>query len=442
MAIASDTIWEVQTSGLNTNGGGFAASYQGVSGVDYSQWHRPYKAPTTLAGFGTTTLVCGSPDTFDPTVLGNIIFINGQGRYVIQAYINSTGLTLDRILGTFSSTSGSIGGAVALPSDISAVTVVNNFVWIKSGVYQLTGVAINVGHNRGFSGYGVQRNDEGMAWLEASGMNAGVQTLNMSDHSTCRNLIISNSKAYSFHGGSLQSTTINCIAISGANGGFSFLQNAFNCFSSGNLFGFSCTAAVCCAAVFNQQYGFNAKYCISCLAYHNSVVTSNTYDGFQAPNEGCVFAFCTSHGNGRQRYGFNVANKTTVYNCIATNHTSRGFSFGFGTSAMYEFGGAANNAAYSNTSANFFQLPPMATGNYNLTADPFENAAALNFVLNNTAGGGAAIKQSGFPGRIIGTNSIGYHDIGAIQSQPPTSSPGGGGNSLTFITDFNGGFNG
>ncbi len=51
-----------------------------------------------------------------------------------------------------------------------------------------------------------------------------------------------------------------------------------------------------------------------------------------------------------------------------------------------------------------------------LTADPFVNAAAGNFALNTTAGGGALLRAAGFPGVFPGALSTGYLDIGAVQS--------------------------
>jgi len=58
------------------------------------------------------------------------------------------------------------------------------------------------------------------------------------------------------------------------------------------------------------------------------------------------------------------------------------------------------------------------TNDVALTANPF--VSSTNLALNNTAGGGAALKRVGFPGVFPGALTTGYLDIGAVQSSNAT----------------------
>ncbi len=57
------------------------------------------------------------------------------------------------------------------------------------------------------------------------------------------------------------------------------------------------------------------------------------------------------------------------------------------------------------------------------SVSPFTNAAGGDFSLNNTAGGGALLKATGFMG-VLPLSGTGYADIGPLQSQSATSGSG------------------
>ena len=80
-----------------------------------------------------------------------------------------------------------------------------------------------------------------------------------------------------------------------------------------------------------------------------------------------------------------------------------------------------NCATYNNTSGASHFLDTNV-GGVVLTADPFVNAAAGNFALNATAGGGAACRAAGVLGVFPGALSTGYLDIGAVQHADPAVS--------------------
>jgi hypothetical protein len=66
-------------------------------------------------------------------------------------------------------------------------------------------------------------------------------------------------------------------------------------------------------------------------------------------------------------------------------------------------------------------------GDVPLTADPFTNAANNDFSLNTTAGGGAALRNAGFPG--VSHFGTGYADIGPLRHQDA----GGGGTGIGVL---------
>jgi hypothetical protein len=137
---------------------------------------------------------------------------------------------------------------------------------------------------------------------------------------------------------------------------------------------------------------------------------------------------CTAYGNAQN--GFLVGSPSSQYytllqNCISEGNTGAGFSLPSTADSIYLNNCATYNNGSSITGA-FNNLNPIA-----YTASAFTNAAGGDFSLNNTAGGGAALRGMGAPGPFPG-GMTGYADVGALQSQAPTAggllvNPGMGG---------------
>jgi hypothetical protein len=62
----------------------------------------------------------------------------------------------------------------------------------------------------------------------------------------------------------------------------------------------------------------------------------------------------------------------------------------------------------------------LGQGCVTLSVDPFVAGGSNNFALNNTAGGGAAVRGLGFPG-VLSVGGTGYVDMGALQHQDTPS---------------------
>lgn len=149
MAFSGRPIWEVRTTGSDTNGGAFIGS----AGSDYSQQNSPQYSGTDLEVNASNNLqvkstTAGSPVAAD---VGNVICISAgtfwtTGWYEIQSQ-DGTWWTLDRSPNTAGSTGGTfaVGGAVASPG--VAASVANSLytgsnlrgkIYIESGTYPIT----------------------------------------------------------------------------------------------------------------------------------------------------------------------------------------------------------------------------------------------------------------------------------------------------------------
>lgn len=135
MALPADTIFRVRSGGSDTLcGGGFSIANKGATGVDHSQQDSANHTFTnTLSAVGTTSLT-DSGAGFSNTMLGNLIQITGQGVYCITAFTNSSVVTVDRALGTFSTTIGYEGGAFTTIDKANGIVTAGNIISIQAGI--------------------------------------------------------------------------------------------------------------------------------------------------------------------------------------------------------------------------------------------------------------------------------------------------------------------
>jgi hypothetical protein len=129
--------------------------------------------------------------------------------------------------------------------------------------------------------------------------------------------------------------------------------------------------------------------------------------------ESVIFFGNTIYANGRDgvRIITGFATATIVNNLLVSNG-------GYGIRSVTKAGWGVPvfncNAFYNNTSGPSY-IAPLGPGSVNLTGDPFVNAAAGNFALNNTAGAGAAIRSQGYIGTSPAGTTVGFLSIGAAQ---------------------------
>jgi len=143
MALSLNTVWEVQTGGNDTNGGGFVT---GASGSDWSQVAGKRTggdvtdiSTTDGVANGTTTFTSATAN-FDTTIVGNIIYLQGgtgaiaATRRQVTARASTTSITLDASVAASTGMTLNIGGALLSPGIASLfATILGMYVYIKAG---------------------------------------------------------------------------------------------------------------------------------------------------------------------------------------------------------------------------------------------------------------------------------------------------------------------
>src|SRR5579863_1811543 len=423
MAIPSDTIWEVQTGGVGTNGGAWANSQKGATGTDHSQSAHTVFTVTTN---GTTT-VTATVGSFDNTMLGNGINIASDNIYIITAYTNSTTITVDRNTANGGAgISAVVGGPFATPGYVAGFMVAGNRMWVKTGTYTTTTTTVNISGGPisisqagcAITGYSSSRGDNSQATVKC-GAALGAALFAGGGNMNIENMIadgnsVTNSKGFNNGGHCYNCTAKNTYYEGFPSPALCFGCAAINCGSAGD-FGFTGNTCINCYATGNSGGGFGDAYCWFCVAYNNTGVGfSLAYDG--------IASNCSSVSNSSHGFALSSATRSQrLDNCIAVSNG------GYGVSA-----GTANWAAISINNTAFYGNTSGATQNilYNnnpitLTASPFNNPSGGDFGLNNTANAGAACRNISVPGTWLGPSSTtSYLDIGAIRHQDPS---GGGG---------------
>lgn len=438
MAIAAAFVWEVRTDGNDANGGGFKT---GATGTDYSQQASPQVtidgATITAVVHTTTTQLNVTGYTVAAADVGNCVNVNGgtatAGRYEITAVdTGNNRWTLDRAVGTAAQTAtGRMGGALATPGMLgkilSTASQGANYqtAWIKSGTYTLTTSAADSGGKflnsaRAYlriEGYETTRGDLGAKPV----LNAGAQTSiylwteGYGEGNYFVNLGAdgnSQSGVSGFFVSTLYGVLVKCSAV--------------NCSSSG--IGFAAGQCIECL-VTNCTTGFlnsNSSYCVASGCYNGFSISSmrTTLDciAYDCTNVGfyvtttCLVANCTSYSN--TSHGFHGPNSGGGYvhyaNCVSVSNGGKGFANDTGTAYTVRVGCAEYGNATASDSVRA-DLEPIT-----LSGDPFQDGAAGDFRLNNTAGAGALLRGLGI-GPVGQTNA---RDIGAVQVASGGSSGG------------------
>jgi len=167
MTITAATVWEIRTTGLNTNGGGYDNLSPGVS-VDYSQQDAPILTRSDFqkgTGLNDITTAAGVA-CFTQAMIGNIICVTTTVIKFFQIVSVSGDLktiTVDAAVGAFTGKTGSVGGAFKLggvnDTIFDGFPVTGNVIYIKAGTYTLPASTSFTSSNLVFLGYNTTRND-------------------------------------------------------------------------------------------------------------------------------------------------------------------------------------------------------------------------------------------------------------------------------------------
>lgn len=449
MALASTVVWEVRTTGDDTNGGGFNSA---SAGTDYSQQNTPVLTVTDAAtsGVGSTTLTSATGG-FTSAMVGSVLHLYGgtnltEGWYEITGYTDTNTVTLDRApddgLAGVSGATCKVGGALGSPGGLGAAltnaSTPGQSAWIAGGTYTLTTSTPNTSQGPlelptytelRIRGYGSIRGDNGKPIIHAGALTALPFMVSLfgyyiNDSQVVQDLIcdgnngsgnvgfLANRSGYlnayvyrceanncagaGFSGSQLAATF--CKA-SNCSTGFSTIGGAYACYSVGGSRGFvfsavgtrcavvRCVANGCSIAGFDQNTGYE-KHLFSCTAY------------------GCGDGFLLS--------GYDI---NQVADCLAVSNSGYGFNTPTGQHTQVLF----NCSGYNNTSGNYRtgSDQPILIDWLTITGDPFVDAANGDFRLNDTPGAGAVLRGAGLG--VYGQTD--NQDVGAVQH----SDPAGGG---------------
>lgn len=483
-ALPGTTVWEVRTTGSDSNGGGFVTA---GSGTDYSQNDNKNAAACSNCGSSTlnlsttdavavgTTTITSATANFTAAIVDNVIYLAGgtgtltAGWYRVTTFTDVATIVVDRNVAAGTGISINIGGALLSLPQLFTNMVAYNSAYVKSGTYTVTStinVTLNCFNNGtptpfpscSVNGYGATRGDGGTRPLITTATNS--------------------TNLFTFSGGNTAGWIWNHLSLSNtaatrglgfltANQAYviSFQDCIFDGFSEAIYGDASTTETIRELSVIGCEVKNSTASAGSNAAVRNSYgalifgsyIHNNAANGFFRSSVNAqanpvilrytVFASNGGHGlyiaNGFGAYSFNYFND--VDHCVFYGNTGSGVYQGdpsvrvlmqnsiFDTNSRYgwEVNVAVenqlpyavvnqNNAYYNNTLGATLAVSP-GTLPVTLTADPFVSASTGNFTLNATAGGGKACMGVGFPGAIlVGT---GYADIGVLQSQ---ASSGGG----------------
>lgn len=442
----------------STTGGSFTI----YKGLDYSQQDAVNPnggsngSSVVAVTAGTTTLTCADC-SFTQDIVGNVVYLEGgtgtiaAQRRAITAYTNATTVTMDASIATSTGMTLNIGGALGSLNEVfsSRGIVASNVIWWKSDTALSTATAISSSIGGGqLKGYDTTRGDLDQSIystnrpkLTFTGTSAYALTLS-SGTWQLRNFII-DVDASSGSSGINTTGTISFlynvsvqdydnVGITLAGSGFCYYCEATGG-TSNATFGIS---AVNSAIVFGSYIHDGAGVGIkgtSITTMENNIVanqsgaTSDCYQMTAPVNNPPYIRNNTGYNCGRHGIGIlGVSTPSILINNILVNNAGYGISLSStSVTVPYQDG----NAFYNNTSGNKQNVtirasqgsanpPYLPVNDVTLTGDPFTNAAGGDFSLNNTAGAGASLRNSGLP-RKWGTTTTGYPDFGAVQHNDP-----------------------
>lgn len=475
-AISASTVWEVRTTGADTNGGGFVAGATGTdmsifdnknaSGCTGCQSNTVNISVTDGVANGTTTLTSATAN-FSSALVGNIVYVAGgtgsiaAAWYQVASVTDASTIVVDRSTGLTAGTGVTIniGGALATISKLAANMVASNQAWVKAGTGYSTTASntfapgnVTPAYNAPYttiSGYTTTRGDNGKATITAS-TNSGITiinstangikvqnfTVNCSSLATCSGVKLTGQYAWVRNSIAQNFTSVG--AQTGANGrieqceltgGTSAAVSAVNVAGGSMVISNWVHDNACTGVMLSSGSTGNVLYNVIA---NNSGASS---DGIKNASLSSDIAFNTIYKSGRHGISsadVNVYVNGRIRNNILVSNGQSGTGYGI---ALSNAGFPASplwdgNAFYGNATGARLNMDDAGTVNpvngvapytnlYDITlgADPFTNAASNDFTLNNSNPGGAQIRGHGLPGGISTLSQVGYVDMGALQHQ-------------------------
>lgn len=421
--IGAGAIWEIRTTGSDSNGGCFVAG----TGTDRTLQDAAHATLTAASTVHTTTTQI-NVDAGDYTVaagdVGNCLQITGgtatAGFYEITvADTGNNRWTVDRSAGTAAQTVvGAMGGAMASIGKIGGTWTAGNIIYIKAGTYSISSASTNVSGGCVSSnllaiivGYSTTRTVTNTDTRPLIQYGTSGVTLFTLVRGAVRNLEI-DGNAQATAKLAAEGSFYGCL-IRGMNTATSGLTSFTWCTATGNsaaVFVGSCTY---CEAYANTATPFQsiAQGTIShSLSYDN---TGATTDGFNVNSNAAIVIHSIAVGNGRDGFSTGAGSRPAVI--INSHAESNG---GYGYNIPFAGNQLINCSAYNNTSGRITSGTIVDQGGISITdGSVFVNAASDDYALNSTANRGALLRAAAFPASFPAGLTATYADIGAAQHQ-------------------------
>ncbi|MDB4786211.1 hypothetical protein OAG36_00605 [bacterium] len=436
MALDALTVWEVDTGGDDTNGGGYVSD---AGTTDYSQQTSAQLSLTDIdQPSASSTTITSATGGFTDAMVGNIINLSSGtnltvGLYEIATRVDTNTITLDRFpddgTALTGDTVGKVGGAFATPGKlVDALTVAGMIAWIKTGTYTLTTATPGAAGPLNLSGttvtvvikgYNSTRGDlDGQSAITNkpvidAGAITSITILDMTPSNTNTaptviGIVVDGNSGTSNNGiigNNIRQRAVNCHARDCPGTGFT--ATAISCEADGCGDGFTAMLnRLCVAHGCTRGFKLGAEAVLTdCVAY------SNTVDGFGSSgfSNRSSLVNCIADDNGGD--GFDTGSGVILVNCVSTNNTGPGYRTA-GASVLW------NCFHYNNTGGDTIGTFEDATTLSELAGDPWDATGDYRPIAT---GGGAELRaaSTGFVGWTHNQNA------GGVQHADPAGGAGG-----------------
>lgn len=433
-------VWEIRTTGSDTNGGGFNT---GASGSDMSLFNQANGAACTTAGTTCysktvdisttdsvatgTTSITSATGNFDAAIVGNVIYLTGgtgsltAGWYYVSVRTNATTITVDRTVPAGTGITMNIGGALLSPGAAGALmAVAGHTAYIQNvgadgaSVYSITSASTNVaggiplpaGGGAVFQGYTSSRTlgntDARPTWqLNVSSATMIPSTI------TYQNIIFDGNSQTS---AKYISTTAYQYRIVAKN--FNTASTAggycYSClFTANSAVVFAGLTCIDCEAYANTATPFTNTVCVECISSFNTGATTH---GFAV---GVICYHCDGVSNGQDGINILGTGGGFIIDSTMESNARYGYDLGIGKTLI-------NNSYFGNTTAGIFSSTNLETivGSINTSGGSvFVAPGSNNYALNSTVGQGALLQNTADPANFPRGLTANYRDIGSAQHQ-------------------------
>lgn len=431
--VTANTIWEFQTGGDDTFGGGFDVTIAN-HGTDYSTTTSAHATLTTLSVVGASTSdIVVSPTDYTVAAgdVGNVIFVTGgsatAGFYQIVTATTGAGQkwTMDRSVGTAAQTTpGKMGGCRKLISSnsLAAALVAGNIVYIKNGSYapaawssQTTGTgaaAIQI------LGYNSTRGDNPTGSSRPTLTMTSTNVFTSGGSTLVKNIIFSGAGTSVVTQGT-NSTMENCKVTSTNATSSSVAVTAGN---RSKIINSEIIAASCIGASSNNANVIYGSYIHGCtvgvrhsassaaLSISNTIISASTTAIQFAGSITDLYLYNSTLFGAETPAGTGIDGNTATApsKCVFINNIIYGFTTGVNWNASDSTNWWDYNDFFNNTTAR----TNVTAGSHDLAVDPqFTSTSTGDFSI------GTNLKGAGFPGAFPASTSTGYNDVGAVQRQ-------------------------